>query len=369
MYAKLTPTGNLRWVLRYNEEKVSQGKAEYLLAENFVKDQEHLTVEDKFDRFQQRNSLNDRVEGPMLHISINFNIGEVISNEKMQILAKRYLQGMGLENQPYLVYRHHDAAHTHLHIATTIIRADGSRLDIEPKDMDKSHRITRELEQEFSLVHYEKIRREESERFRVQQAQRAIYGQAGGKHAISDVLNTVVDHYKYTSLPEFNAILGLYNVKANRGKENSHLYKHRGLFYHVTDGSGKHLGKGIKASDFFLKPTLDKLEEKFVQNQSLIEDHRNRIKTEIDWALAGRPPAWESLRQELEREGISIVVQKERKGDPAAIFFVDHNAKCVFSGQSLGNEYLLESIKQKCEEEQEQQQLEEIQQQHHSLRL
>jgi hypothetical protein len=49
----------------------------------------------------------------------------------------------------------------------------------------------------------------------------ANYGKVETKRAIANVLSGVVDQYKFTSIPELNAVLRKYNVMADRGSENS----------------------------------------------------------------------------------------------------------------------------------------------------
>lgn len=39
------------------------------------------------------------------------------------------MERIGFGEQPYLVYKHNDAAHTHVHIATINIKPDGKRID------------------------------------------------------------------------------------------------------------------------------------------------------------------------------------------------------------------------------------------------
>jgi hypothetical protein len=315
------------------------------------------------DRFLQRSSLNERPECPIMPISINFDVSEKISNEQMLQVAKRYMAGIGFDKQPYLVYRHYDSGHPHCHIVTTRIQKDGVPLSLGPADLFRSHQMTGKIEQEFSLVRREK--QEDGEKFRVKHAQRVNYGQSSLKHRISDVLNTVIDHYRYTSLPELNAVLRLYHVKADRGSEKSRTYQHRGLIYHAMDEHGRRKGKKIKASDFFLKPTLANLEKKFVQNASLRqEEHGQRVKAAVDWTLAGTPPDWKGFQEVMEREGIHVVTQAEKKEGPESIFFVAHDTKSIFGGESLGAAYLLEAIRQRCSPERSQEQeLEESQRQ------
>ncbi|HWK05534.1 MAG TPA: relaxase/mobilization nuclease domain-containing protein [Puia sp.] len=365
MYAKLGKGARTIRALRYNEEKISHGTAEFLASENFVKAGNLLTKEDKLDRFLQRTSLNERASG-ILPISINFDVSEKISNEQMLQVAKRYMAVIGFEKQPYLVYRHYDAGHPHCHIVTTRITKDGDLLRLSRGDLVRSHRLSKEIEREFSLVR--RIKQEDGEKFRVRQAQRVVYGQSSLKHGISDALNTVFDHYRYTSLPEFNAILHLYRVQADRGSENSRIYKTGGLIYHALDENERRIGKSIKASDFFLKPTLANLEKKFALNASLEQANQQRVKAAIDWTLAGTPPDWEGFQQAMGREGIDVVLQSAKKDGAKDIFFVDHDSKAVFGGARLGPSYLLEAIRQRCSAEQIQEQ-EQEETQRHRLRL
>jgi hypothetical protein len=76
------------------------------------------------------------------------------------------------------------------------------------------------------------------------------------KRAITTVLDEVINQYKYTSLPELNAILKLYNVMADRGKEDTSMYQKRGLVYTALDDNGNKIGTPIKASAFYSKPTM-----------------------------------------------------------------------------------------------------------------
>jgi hypothetical protein len=333
--------------LQYNEYKITEGKAEMITAANFLKDQHQLNRKDITERFRQRTSLDERYYENGFHISLNFGKRELLSNETMAKLADRYMAGMGFENEPYVAYRHYDAGHTHVHIVTVAVRADGSPIHIQRPQLYQSHRLCRTLEKEYSLERPLAARQEQKEEFSVDHAQRVIYGEPGLKRAISDVLNTVVVHYNYTSLDEFNAILKQYKVAANPGKEGSRLHEGGGLLYHALDENGKMIGKPLKASGFLLKPTLRNLEEKFEQNQALREARRERLSTVLEWTLAGQVPDWRGLEKRLEREGISVVIDESKKGE-GRIFFVDHTGKSAFEGKNLGEAYQLEALRTRC---------------------
>jgi hypothetical protein len=364
MQAKIEPTRTILIPLQYNEKKVSEGKAATIGAEGFLKDYDRLTKKEIVDRFRQRTSLNERWSDHGVHFSLNFGKSEKLDNEKMARIASRYIENMGFEDQPYVVYRHIDAGHTHLHIVATSVRADGSGIHIPPSEYYRSPSLCRELEREFLLEKNPKVTQEDKQQFEVVRAQRVMYGEPGLKRAMSDVLNTVVDHYNYTSLEEFNAVLRQYNVIANPGREHSHLREVGGLLYHALDADGKRVGKPIKASLFLVKPTLKHLEQRFAESQSLREASKERLQTAIDWALAGQTPDWSTFKENLERDGIAVVT--DIKGDNGNVFFVDHVGKAAFAGNSLGPAYDLVSIQGRLAPEQV---LSEEQTQRHHLNL
>ena len=337
--------------LQYNEEKVKQGKAELIGASNFLKDHDQLSQRDKINRFEQRTTLNETASDKSVHISLNFGAKEVVTNDQMVILADRFMERIGYGDQPCLIYRHYDAGHTHLHVVTVDIDALGEKIRIRPFDLVEAHRICRDLENEFSLQPCIRVARDRQDEFSVLHAQKVMYGEPSLKRAISDVLNTVVDHYNYTNIDEFNAILREYNVAVNTGGVNSRLRQMGGLHYHALDEHGRYTGVPIKASAFLLKPTLTRLEENFSLNQSLRESSREHLQTVLDWSFAGQAPDWEGWRNGLEREGISVVVSKSRADSAEHLYFIDHKTKSAFSGETLGDHYTLNAIRERCRPE------------------
>ena len=366
MLPKIKHYRNILVPLRYNEQKVAEGHAVTIGAENFLKDYDRLSKADIIERFRQRSSFNERLHDHGVHFSLNFGKTEQLDNTKMVLIANRYMSGMGFEDQPYIIYRHNDAGHTHLHIVATNVRADGTGIHIERDGLFNAHSLARKLETEFSLHKSVKTNPDEQRRFAVEHARRVIYGEPGLKRAISDVLNTVVGHYNYTSMEEFNAILKQYNVTANPGSENSRLHQRGGLLYHALDADGNRIGVPIKASLFHLKPTVKNLEKKFEQNQAVRETPRERLHTAIEWALAGRAPDWQGFIGILAREGISLVM--DRKDGRERVFFVDHAGKSAFAGESLRTGYDPGTLRNRCAPEEKMTE-EQIQTQQLNIRL
>ena len=66
-----------------------------------------------------------------MHISLNFDASDKLSQNELKEIADKYVKEIGFGEQPYLVYQHHDSGHPHIHIVTTNIRNDGSRIGLQ----------------------------------------------------------------------------------------------------------------------------------------------------------------------------------------------------------------------------------------------
>ena len=129
MVARISTPTSINRALNYNENKVKNGQAILLHSEGFLKDTEQLNFYDKLKRFTDLIELNTRAKTNSLHISLNFGNSDTLDAEKLVEIAGEYMFKIGFGQQPYLVYQHMDAGHPHLHIVTTSIREDGSRID------------------------------------------------------------------------------------------------------------------------------------------------------------------------------------------------------------------------------------------------
>jgi hypothetical protein len=174
------------------------------------------------------------------------------------------------------------------------------------------------------------------------------YGRTETKRAITNVLDVVLDKYHYTSLPELNAVLRQYNIVADRGSENSKIFKGGGLVYRILDEDGKLVGVPIKASDFYQKPTLKFLEEKYAPNEAKRQPFKSRIRNEIDKAFVGKTLPLDALVNQLEKKGIHTCLRGYGAGLIYGITFVDHQTKCVFNGSTLGKQYSAKAIQERC---------------------
>jgi len=155
--------------------------------------------------------------------------------------------------------------------------------------------------------------------------------------------------YKYTSMHELNAVLRQFNVMADRGTENSRIYKNNGLTYCLLDNQGNKVGVPIKASDFYSKPTLKVLNEKFVLNEKERQPHKVRIKNTIDLLLIRNSTLnLTGLIKALEKESIQTVLRQNNEGVIYGITYIDHRTKSVFNGSALGKQYSSNGLQERC---------------------
>lgn len=340
---------SIRSILNYNENKVKTGVAECIGAGNYPVDVDKMNDAMKLYRFTKRLELNENAKRNSVHISLNFDPSENHSKEKLMAITDTYMEKIGFGKQPYLVYQHYDAGHPHVHVVSVNIEKDGKRIDLHHLGIRKSEPARKEIEELFGLVKAEG--RKKKEKFNLQPISmgKVHYGRSESKKALTNVLNKVLNEYKYSSLPELNAVLKQYNVLADRGSENSKIFLANGLVYRILDEQGKPIGVPIKASDFYFKPTLKFLEERFKENEIRRIPDKLRVKNVIDKALLrDRVISINELAKLLEKEGIHTVFRRSSQGQLYGITYVDHNTKNVFNGSSLGKEYSAKAIEERC---------------------
>ena len=350
MVAVIKTSSSIRSILNYNENKIEIGKAECISAVNYPLELEKLSFTSKLNRFLKLAELNTNAKRNTVHISLNFDPSENHSKEKLAEIADTYMEKLGFGRQPYLVYQHYDAGHPHCHIVTNNIQRDGKRIDLHLLGIRKSEPARKEIEEMFGLVKAEG--RKQKEQFSLNQIDvgRVQYGKAESRKAINSVLNKVLFDYKYSSLPELNAVLNLYNVHADRGSEESRVFKNNGLLYKILDQNSKPIGVPIKASEFYSRPTLKFLEERFEINAIKKESHERHVRSSIREIFINETfKSPEELAEKLKKQGINTVLRKSKDEQLYGITFVDHKTKCVFNGSSLGKQYSAKGILERCD--------------------
>ncbi|GAA0536836.1 relaxase/mobilization nuclease domain-containing protein [Chitinophaga japonensis] len=371
MVAVIKTGKSLHRPFNYNENKVAEGKAKCIAAAGYPKDLEDLTLSNKLNLLLRHAELHRRAPRSAVHISLNFDPSENLrfdlkkktGQDELTRIAADYMDAIGFGGQPYLVYQHFDAGHPHIHIVSVKIRTDGTRIDMQNIGKLKSEPARLNLEKKYNLVPAEDSKRKKTYQLKPVNAAKVSYGKSETRRAIGNVLENVLGTYRYANLPQLNALLRQYNVCAERGSEDSRVFRTGGLYYRVLNDEGEPVGVPIKASSFHhmspipglenQRPTLQYLEMQFTRNRVPSLKYRTTLKNTIDLTFLKHPVgnSLQHLLDNLKSQGVDTVLRRNEEGRVYGITYVDHRNKCVFNGSELGKAYGTAGILQRLEEQ------------------
>ena len=119
------------------------------------------------------------------HISLSFAPEDApkLSNRLMADIAKEYLQRMGIVNTQYIISRHHDKPHPHVHIVYNRVDNDGNAISGD-QNFRKSARITQELTRGYGLTFGKGKKKVNRDRLK---------GRDAVKYRIHDAINEVLE--------------------------------------------------------------------------------------------------------------------------------------------------------------------------------
>jgi hypothetical protein len=345
MVAKIKIGKNIIGVLNYNEQKVRDQKAECIGANLFGKEAKALSFAEKSRRFAKVMELNAKTKTNTIHISLNFDPSESLTKELLLQIAEDYMNKMGFGEQPFLVYKHDDAAHPHIHLVSTNIKSDGSRIDLHNIGRNRSELARTEIEAAYNLVKASAHSRKETINLMPLNCGQVTYGQSETKRAITNVVSNVLASYKVSSMPELNAVLKQFNVIADRGPADSRMYLNKGLNYFMLDDKGRKQGVPIKASSIYQKPTLAFLEQYFQKcketKQPFKPSLQNRIRSVFtENASLGR----KDFLKKLKDQNIEAIFYTNEKGLTYGLTFIDNLQKVAFTGSDLGKDLTAKAI-------------------------
>jgi hypothetical protein len=331
--AKISIGKTIARVIRYNEQKVKNGQARLLQMGGFAV--KNLTVAEKISSFERWQQLNIRTKTNTVHISLNFSPKDKVDEFTLQKIATDYMKGIGFENQPYLLYQHFDAAHPHVHIVTTNISSEGKRIKTHNLGKVLSEQSRKQIELLYHLVIAEEQRNQKVNL--LQPLEKATYGKKETKATVSTIVREVIRTYQFGSLLELNAVLGQFNVCADRGEKGSTMYQNKGLVYAMLNVEGNRIGISIKASSIYSKPTLSRLEELFIPNMEARKQYRETLREVIHGEL-DQCNSLEEFTSRLRTKGIKPLFQVNEHGRLYGVTFIDNVNRSVFNGSALGNE-------------------------------
>ncbi len=98
--------------------------------------------------------LRPGISKPVVHVSLALPPGEHLDADQWREAARKWLKEMGHEDCQFVVTRHNDTDHEHIHIITSRVTMSGEVVS-DSNDYKRSENIMRALEQEYELTQVE----------------------------------------------------------------------------------------------------------------------------------------------------------------------------------------------------------------------
>ncbi|MBV6880467.1 conjugal transfer protein MobB [Epilithonimonas ginsengisoli] len=336
MIAKIGRSSNLYGTLSYNNLKIEKENAEILLMNKMIE-----TVDGKYTVSQLAKSFepyllaNRNTEKHTLHISLNPDPKDKVSDEEYWEIAQHYMAEMGYGGQPFVVFKHTDIDRSHIHIVSVCVDGDGRKISDKFERM-RSMDICRDLEKKYGLTTaIDKVGKSNDKIFRP-----VDYRAGNVKSQIASVVRHLPNYYQYQTLGEYNALLSLFNITTEKIEGELQGKMRKGLLYIPLNEKGERAGHPLKASLFGKNAGLPALELQFAKNKASLKDHpaKAKLKYAVNNSLKSTSSE-DFFKKDLGEQKIDTVVRRNETGRIYGITFIDHLSRTVWNGSRLGKEF------------------------------
>ena len=330
MVAKISVGSSLYGALSYNGEKINKEKGRVLDTNKIFNDGSgNIDIHRAFEDFKLWIPQSTRAEKTMMHISLNPHPDDRLSEGQYAQLSREYMEKMGFGDMPYLVVKHEDIDRHHIHIVALRVRPDGSVIS-DKNNFYKSKDICRELEKKYGLHPAER------QKITPDMPIKKVDPTGDIKRQVANTVKMVGMRYRFQTMGEFNAILGLYNVKCEQtdGKVNGREY--HGLVYFATDDNGNVIASPFKASRLGKFASRTAIDSRFEKAADKIDVRPTKSTVaEVMAQSSGK----DDFIAGLKGKNIDLVLRHTEDGRIYVATYIDHNTKTVLNGSRLGKEF------------------------------
>jgi hypothetical protein len=158
--------------------------------------------------FYAHARMNSRLRKCVGHISLNFHIDdtEKLTDEMMVKISKEYMDEMNIKNTQYIIVRHHDTPHPHLHIVFN--RTDNNGKTISDNNIRfRGKETCKKLKRKYGLrfasgkenVNIEKLRGEDLVKYQIYYAVKdSLEKSCSWREFVNDLRRSNIDvKFKY----------------------------------------------------------------------------------------------------------------------------------------------------------------------------
>ena len=285
--------------------------------------------------FEPYLAANQRTEKPAVYISLNPDPKDRLTDEQYAELAQDYMGKMGFGNQPFIVYKHEDIERHHLHIITVRVDENGKKISDSFEKL-RSMDACRELEIKYGMHPALKKEREFGENF----IKKIDYGRGDVKRQISNTVRSLLQMYRFQTMGEYNALLGLYNIDVKHVKGEKFGNEFNGIVYSAKNDKGEIVSNPFKSSLFGKSFGFEGLTKTMKNNTEILKtkDMTARSKSVVSDAMKTADTK-EQFIKSLQTKGMDVVFRTNGDGRIYGVTFIDHENRVVLNGSRLGKEF------------------------------
>ena len=102
--------------------------------------------------FQAQRMMNPDIRQPVGHISLSYAPEDAhrLTDSMMVLLAREYMEKMGIKDTQYIIARHHDQKHPHIHIVYNRIDNNGRTIS-DRNDRVRNVAVCKEMKEKYGL--------------------------------------------------------------------------------------------------------------------------------------------------------------------------------------------------------------------------
>jgi hypothetical protein len=332
MIAKIGRGKSLFGALSYNMNKVKNNTATVLAGQKIIESPDGtFTVSQVSKSFQAYLVANRKTEKPVVHISLNPDPDDRVSNNDYKAIVKDYMEKMGYSKQPFIIFKHNDIERSHIHIVTVCIDEEGKKIS-DAFEKRKSMAACRELERKYNLKSAV-----EKKQNRTDPVFKPVNYKVGDiKSQMAAVIRYLPKYYQYTTISTYNALLSLFNITAEQVKGQYNGKARQGLVYFAVNEKGEKASNPFKASLFGKGAGYNELQSHFEKSKTQLQTSpsRSTLKTTIEKAILATKNETE-LKTGLKQAGINTVIRRTADKRIYGITFIDHKSRSVWNGSQL----------------------------------
>lgn len=347
MVAKISVSNSLYGAIVYNGEKINKEHGRLLDTNKIYNDGTgSVDIKRAFADFMQWIPSTTKTERPMVHISLNPHPEDVLTDAQLTAIAHEYMEKMGFGDMPYMVYKHTDINRHHMHIVALRVRPDGSCIS-DKNNFYRSKEITRELEREYGL------KTAEREKVTPETPLLKIDPSGDLKKQVAAAVKIIGMRYRFQTIGEYNAVLGLFNIRCEQtdGRVNGREY--HGLVYFAIDDDGKPIAAPFKASRLGKFAGREAINGKYEKAKEKI--NVTPTKEKVADVLV-RSTGKDDFIARLKEKNIDVVFRYTDEGRIYGVTFIDHDTFNVLNGSRLGKAFSANALEIKFNQNAEQNQ-------------